>query len=55
MGLEAKIAELADAYRQTSAILFASNFDFLEGTHANENAHTRILVRLLRKSGVTNN
>lgn len=53
MALEANIAELTDVYRRTPAIPFVCNFAFLEGTHANEKAHARILVRLLCKSGVT--
>ncbi len=52
MDLSAKIAEMTDGYCRASAVPFAGNFDVLEGTHANENAHTRILVRLVRKSGV---
>ena len=48
MEIVSKIAELADAYRRTPESSVSCDFNILEGTHAGENAHTRILVRLLR-------
>ena len=48
MEIESKIAELADAYRRTPESSVSYDFNILEETHVGENAHTRILVRLLR-------
>ena len=46
--IESKIAELADDYRRAPESPVSYDFNILEETHAGENAHTRILVRLLR-------